>query len=78
MRTWYEICEWPGAELESFLKIASCISSFVTSVKGRSSSSLLVMSGLKSCSKAGGLVELFMNGFTLLFVGGGFWAVWAT
>ena len=46
--------------------------------EGRSSSSLLVMSGLKSCSKAGGLVELFMNGFTLLFVGGGFWAVWAT
>ena len=47
--------------------------------EGRSSSSLLVMSGLKSCSKAGGgLVELFVKGFTLLFVGGGFWAVRTT
>ena len=30
-RTWYEIWEWPGAELDLFLKMASRISSGVIS-----------------------------------------------
>ena len=53
-KTWYEIWEWPGAELDLFLKMASRISSGVISEYGRSSGSLAVRSGWKSCSRLGG------------------------
>ena len=45
LSTRYEICEWPGAEFESFLKMASLTSSLVTLWNGRSSFSRVVRSG---------------------------------
>ena len=54
LRTWYVIWEWPGAEFEVLLKIASRTSSGVISVKGRSVSRREVVLGRNSWSRIGG------------------------
>ena len=45
LRTWYVICEWPGAVFELFLCMASWISSLVRVWYGRSSGDLVSRSG---------------------------------
>ena len=76
LSTRYIIWECPGAEFALFLKMASHISSAVTSVKGRSVSRRFVRSGENSwCSSGGGLVKLLTERFTFFFVGCGLWLV---